>query len=459
MQLPSKYFWCFALITFLSFSLRFEGLWTLEGPIFDEIFYPQYGLNYLENKEFFYPHPPLANYLYSISIWIYMTVNSFFEMGGTLVDFENINPMSYRWLNTLIGSLLFALTYRIAITIHNNRIFALFASLFVAIDGAMIVDSRIATANMFLLFFGLCSMVIFSSFIQNNKNNKKNLLYFAFFIGLTASVKWNGLGFFLMASSYYFLLFTLNKLNQGILGHADTALINLSLLNDISLKSYFIYFALIPALIYSIIFIPDVYFNTQYDFIEKHKQMLGYHQIMVTENQHPYCSNWYTWPFMIKPIAYFFSSYDLPNNGISMIENIHLFPNPALSLFSFIAISIMTIHWLKLLYKSLTIGLVEKDFLIFSFILLGYFCNLLPWLLVNRCTFIYHYQPSAIFGFLALSWYLSRNIVSETLLIRISAWSLLLMILISFLYWLPIQLGIPIENFQFYERMWFKSWI
>ena len=98
MQLPSKYFWCFALITFLSFSLRFEGLWTLEGPIFDEIFYPQYGLNYLENKEFFYPHPPLANYLYSISIWIYMTVNSFFEMGGTLVDFENINPMSYRWL-------------------------------------------------------------------------------------------------------------------------------------------------------------------------------------------------------------------------------------------------------------------------------------------------------------------------------------------------------------------------
>ena len=158
---------------FLSFSLRFEGLWTLEGPIFDEIFYPQYGLNYLQNQEFFYPHPPLANYLYSISIWVYMTVGSFFGMTGTLVDFENINPMSYRWLNTLTGSLLFALTYRIAITIYNNRVFALLASLFVAIDGAMIVDSRIATANMFLLFFGLCSMVVFSSYISTIKTIKR----------------------------------------------------------------------------------------------------------------------------------------------------------------------------------------------------------------------------------------------------------------------------------------------
>ena len=458
MKLPSKYFWLIALITCVSFSLRFEGLWFLEAPIFDEIFYPQYGFNYLSNEEFFYPHPPLANYLYAFSIWFYQEISWLFGFTQNITSFENLNPMSYRWLNGLMGSLLFIVIYRIAFSLSNNKVFALIASLFVAIDVAMIVDSRIATANVFLLFFGLCSMAIITSYERNKKNDLK-LLLFSIFIGLTASIKWNGLGFFLMATSYYFLLFSLKNFNQSTLEHANKASTKFSLVNDISLKSYFIYFVLIPALIYSIIFIPDVYFNTQYDFFEKHKQMLGYHQIMVTENQHPYCSNWYTWPFMIKPIAYFFNSYDLPNNGISMIENIHLFPNPALSLLSFIAISIMTIHWLKLLYRWLTIRLIEKEFFIFSFILLGYFCNLLPWLLVNRCTFIYHYQPSAIFGFLALSWYLSRNIISETLLIRISSWSLLLIILISFLYWLPIQLGIPIENFQFYERMWFKSWI
>ncbi len=93
MKLSSKYFWYITLITFLSFSLRFEGLWTLDGPIFDEIFYPQYGLNYLQNVEFFYPHPPLANYLYSFSIWAYITVSSLFGLGGALVDFESLNPM------------------------------------------------------------------------------------------------------------------------------------------------------------------------------------------------------------------------------------------------------------------------------------------------------------------------------------------------------------------------------
>ena len=456
MKLPSKYFWCFTLIIFLSFSLRFEGLWTLEGPIFDEIFYPQYGLNYLQNQEFFYPHPPLANYLYSISIWVYMTVGSFFGMTGTLVDFENINPMSYRWLNTLTGSLLFALTYRIAITIYNNRVFALLASLFVAIDGAMIVDSRIATANMFLLFFGLCSMVVFSSFIFNNKNNQKNLIYCVFFIGLTASVKWNGLGFFLMASSYYFLLLLVKYFDKKSLTQNN---LDSELAENISPFNYSLYFLLFPLITYTIIFIPDVLFNTQFSFIEKHQQMMGYHQTMVGENEHPYCSSWYTWPLMLRPIAYFFESYTLADSGISMIRNIHLFPNPILSLLSFISVIIMSISWVKLFLSWINKSLIGKEFFIYSFILLGYFCNLVPWIIVERCTFIYHYQPSAIFGFLALAWYLGKWLEAQEWSKRIASWSILLLIIIAFLYWLPIQLGIPIEDFQFYDRIKLESWM
>ena len=456
MNLSSKYFWYITLITFLSFSLRFEGLWTLDGPIFDEIFYPQYGLNYLQNVEFFYPHPPLANYLYSFSIWAYITVSSLFGLGGALVDFESLNPMSYRWLNALIGSLLFALTYRIAITIHNNRVFALLSSLFVAIDGAMIVDSRIATANMFLLFFGLCSMVVFSSYIYNNKKNQKNLMYFAFFIGLTASIKWNGLGFFLMASNYYTLLLLIKYFDKKRLAHKNLGSV---LADNISLFNYSLYFLLLPIIIYIIVFIPDVLFNTQFTFIEKNQQMMGYHQTMVGENEHPYCSNWYTWPLMLRPIAYFFESYTIADSGISMIRNIHLFPNPILSLLSFISVIIMSISWLRLCLNWITKNLIDKEFFTFSFILSGYFCNLIPWIIVERCTFIYHYQPSAIFGFLALAWYLGKLLEAQQWTKRIASWLILLCIVIAFLYWLPIQLGIPMENFQFYDRMKLESWI
>ena len=162
---------------------------------------------------------------------------------------------------------------------------------------------------------------------------------------------------------------------------------------------------------------------------------------------------------MLRPIAYFFESYTIADTGISMIRNIHLFPNPALSLFSLLSVIIMTISWIRLCFNWMNKNIIEKEFFIFSFILLGYFCNLLPWVIVERCTFIYHYQPSAIFGFLALAWYLGKWLEQQELSKRIASWLVLLFILVAFLYWLPIQLGIPMENFQFYDRMRLESWI
>ena len=35
----------------------------------------------------------------------------------------------------------------------------------------------------------------------------------------------------------------------------------------------------------------------------------------------------------------------------------------------------------------------------------------------------------------------------------------LALVIISSIYWLPIQLGIPISSESFYSRMWFSSWI
>jgi dolichyl-phosphate-mannose--protein O-mannosyl transferase len=119
----------------------------------------------------------------------------------------------------------------------------------------------------------------------------------------------------------------------------------------------------------------------------------------------------------------------------------------------------MTISWIRLCLNWVNTTIITKEFFIFSFILLGYFCNLLPWIIIDRCTFIYHYQPAAIFGFLALAWYLGTWLDTKELHKIIASWLILLCIMVAFLYWLPIQLGIPMENFQFYDRMKLESWI
>ena len=44
---------------------------------------------------------------------------------------------------------------------------------------------------------------------------------------------------------------------------------------------YLIYLLATPLLVYVVIYIPDIQFNTEYGFIEKHQQQIGYHQMMV----------------------------------------------------------------------------------------------------------------------------------------------------------------------------------
>ena len=183
---------------------------------------------------------------------------------------------------------------------------------------------------------------------------------------------------------------------------------------------------------------------------------------MVQENEHPYCSKWYSWPFMIRPIGYFFSNRDAIDtfgNKIMLFRDVHLFPNPFLYWFSAIAILTMLVQWLKLFWQWINQGIVSHKFYLFLFILLGYFANLLPWAFVSRCLFLYHYQPASVFAFLALAWYMTQLTRSESLNYKFLSWGILTIIVVSFLYWLPFQLGINLESDTFYRRMWFKSWI
>ena len=165
---------------------------------------------------------------------------------------------------------------------------------------------------------------------------------------------------------------------------------------------------------------------------------------------------------MIRPIGYFFNATDALDafgNKIVMFQDVHLFPNPYLYWFSAVSILTMVVEWVKLFWQWISQGIVSHKLYLFMFILLGYFANFLPWALVSRCVFLYQYQPASVFAFLALAWYLAELMKSETLRYKIISWGILMIIVISFIYWLPIQLGITLERDAFYGRMWFPSWI
>ena len=85
----------------------------------------------------------------------------------------------------------------------------------------------------------------------------------------------------------------------------------------------------------------------------------------------------------------------------------HLFPNPMLYWFGLAAVLILFGKFLMATRSFLFTRTADFTYFFMFFVVFGYFGNLLPWILVSRSTFLYHYQPSSGFAFLALAFFVS----------------------------------------------------
>ena len=66
-----KTHWQILSILLVGSILRFFNLGFIPGPIFDEVFYPVFALNYLSGETFFSVHPPLGSYILTLGIYVY----------------------------------------------------------------------------------------------------------------------------------------------------------------------------------------------------------------------------------------------------------------------------------------------------------------------------------------------------------------------------------------------------
>jgi dolichyl-phosphate-mannose-protein mannosyltransferase len=92
-----------------------------------------------------------------------------------------------------------------------------------------------------------------------------------------------------------------------------------------------------------------------------------------------------------------------------------------------------------------------------SYLLINYAANLLPWMPVTRCIFLYHYMGSSVFAGIALAWWCDR--AWDDSASRRLAQVLLVAVSMSFIFWLPIYLGLPLSPEAYKLRMFLSSWI
>lgn len=278
-------------------------------------------------------------------------------------------------------------------------------------------------------------------------------------------------------------------------------------------------FVAVPALIYGLSYIP--YMNTVSGkgiatIFDNARDMLTYHGKTVVSSTHPYSSYWYEWPVMYRPIWYFSNTLD---NGLK--QGISAFGNPAVwwlgipataytlalaiiiplrnknyygrkkSFYAYCYMAIFVVFTIAaavtgasdekyarflpcmLFYSVVFVGIFlavlayEKRLKNIStgtaaFLAIGYFANLLPWTLVLRTTYIYHYFPCVAFVVLMICNSIKTiydNTKNKRRVIMITA-GYVAVALILFAMFYPVLSGHPIGmNFAKTWLKWFESWV
>jgi dolichyl-phosphate-mannose-protein mannosyltransferase len=493
-------FWLgIGVILLVSLCLRFWGLERFNTLVFDEVYYAKFANNYLTNTQFFDGHPPLSKYIIAIGIWIGMKL----PFGQDTVNAMTGSPLttwSYRWLNALVGSFIPLVIASLAYQLSSRRSYALIAAGFAALDGLFLVESRYALNNVYLVIFGLLGQVFLLlalNFVGRGEGgDRKSALWFygsllvsGLFFGASASIKWNGLWFLFGAYVIWGAAWIIRWIEAFRLKSSSASSdVNLqtgashplSRLTRINLLQMLVFFGAVPFLLYRLLWIPHIQRNPGAGFWELQRQILVYHeQVGNGTDVHPYCSNWYTWLFMLRPVAYFYErarsiNDPVPSGGPpvpagteTVIYDVHAMGNPFLWWLSTLAIVLLATMLIQHIQTWATIPasvtptstLQTSGFWIGSYLLLNYTANLLPWVNVSRCTFLYHYMGASVFASLAIAALVDRWLFNPQPKLRRMGVFILGLVFVSFLFWLPVYLGLPLSPNQFRLRMWFPTWV
>lgn len=512
-------------VLLFAFVCRFWGLSRFNAPVFDEVYFATYGYNYLKGIEFFDVHPPLGKYIIAIGLWIFQFL-PLQQSGSGTEGVAAISAFGYRWIGAAFGTLIPLWVGILAYKIGHRVSFGVIAGMLTALDGLLLVESRYALINTYLLTFGLLGLICFLMAVDRRHGRTFWLILAGIGFGACWSVKWNGLGFLMAVYGFYALALLLSWIAPQAMHDQDSSTEANSLMplypptesSDIAdtatpeiapeivpnvasvkpsifakfsqnrvaripannslrgaaripLPLFALTLAIVPAIVYRLSWVYHLKIAPSYGFWEMQKQILGYHSQVggnVGET-HPYCSPWFSWPWMIRPVGYYFQSWQ--DGAKATVIDVHAFGTPVLWWFSTFAIlgTLMVVAlWLwrvgrddrlRQVHLVAGVNLVSPiNLSVGSFIAIGYGANFVPWMLVSRCTYIYHYMGASLFSFMALAWVLDRVWQRSELHLRAIAPTVILICFVAFLFWSPLFLGLPLSREAFELRMWMQSW-
>ena len=374
---------------------------------FDEIYHARTAYEQLKGYDIYETtHPPLGKILISIGIALF-----------------GMNPFGWRIIGVICGIAMLPITYLLVKKLSDNSWCAVAGTALVALDFMHLTQTRIATVDTYVVLFVLLTFLFMAYYYKATFKDKKEWIYLAlsgFFMGCAISSKWNGV-YPMVALAILFFIAIFAKYNSSQKEDKDKKYLLKTLLMCC------IFFVVVPLIIYALSFIPVINASSLKDYITQvidyQIHMYKYHSQLDAE--HYFSSMWYTWPLNIKPMWY--AVADMQNG---LVSSISAFGNPAIW-------PLTPITSIYCLYKG-----IKKKELSYIFVSLGYFSSYLPWVMVTRLSFIYHYFPCAVFGILSIALTI-KDIVSAKPQSKKYIIAYIAVCIILFIIFLPITTGLP----------------
>jgi dolichyl-phosphate-mannose-protein mannosyltransferase len=400
---------------------------------FDEIYYVRSAEQYLNLQvPYEWTHPPLGKLIIASGI-----------------SFFGFNPFGWRILGVVAAALMIPFIYILGKKLFGKWIGAVASAFLLTFDFMHFTLARMATVDTYVILFSLASQLFFLIYLKNVQKNGwktpvKALFLAILFFALGFSTKWFVLYGF--AAQLTFLaalrLKEVAKLKKGL---SD----KLYVFTDPPFSTI-VGFLLLAVLVYFLTYIPDVLAGrSAIDLLSLQGAMYNYHATL--DATHAFASSWWTWPLMLRPLWLYVST--LPNDVTSTIT---LMGNPLVWWVGFACVIGISIFAIDKIVKAAG-NRLGKIGLPALFIITFFFFQWIPYMLISRITFIYHFYLNVPFLCLATAYFMSKYWGNRWVKLAAIAYFAATVALFALFY--PVISGTPAANSWIDSLQWLNGWV
>lgn len=363
------------------------------------------------------------------------------------------NPFGWRIMGALMGVLLIPIMYVFGKKLFKNSLLAFASAFLMMFDFMHFTHTRFASIDVFtvvcvlLMYYFMYRYYVMNTYKAKRMDSLKFLMLSGLFMALGISTKWNvvygvvGLAITFFASRY-FIYYYYNEKGMFVTRPANSKhpFIKKEIIETFMLCIPV--FVVIPLIIYGVLHIPVITGNGESGI----KQIINYQIDMYNYHSnnaatHPFSSKWFEWPIMIKPLWLY--SYGYAANGLR--STIASFGNPAIWWTGIVAF-----------FVAGAIVIKEKDRR-FAVIFVAYLMQILPWVFVERTTYIYHYFTAVPFNIFMIV-YVFAYLIKKRSGYKYALYVYLVIVAVLFVVFYPVLSGSPATATYIEKLLLMDSW-